>query len=64
MITTSRRQLLATPGLLALGGAIPAGCAFNPRCVSAGPRCLRERPELMAVGEGANACWLNAGGNA
>ncbi|MDR6758035.1 peptide/nickel transport system ATP-binding protein [Mycoplana sp. BE70] len=44
--------------------AIPAGCAFNPRCVSAGPRCLRERPELIAVGEGASACWLNAGGNA
>lgn len=43
--------------------AIPAGCAFNPRCVSAGPRCLRERPELIAVGEGASACWLNAGGN-
>ena len=27
MITTSRRQLLATTGLLALGGAIPAGCS-------------------------------------
>jgi peptide/nickel transport system ATP-binding protein len=44
--------------------AIPVGCAFNPRCVSAGPRCLRERPELIAVGDGANACWLNAGGTA
>ncbi|WP_426128746.1 ABC transporter ATP-binding protein [Pararhizobium sp. PWRC1-1] len=44
--------------------AIPAGCAFNPRCVSVGSRCLRERPELIAVGDGANACWLNAGGTA
>jgi peptide/nickel transport system ATP-binding protein len=44
--------------------AIPTGCAFNPRCRSAGPRCLNERPELIAVGEGANACWLNAGGTA
>ncbi|MDQ0322857.1 peptide/nickel transport system ATP-binding protein [Pararhizobium capsulatum DSM 1112] len=42
--------------------AIPSGCAFNPRCRSAGPRCLSERPELIAVGEGASACWLNAGG--
>jgi peptide/nickel transport system ATP-binding protein len=44
--------------------AIPTGCAFNPRCPSAGPRCRRERPELIAVGEGASACWLNAGGTA
>ena len=44
--------------------AIPTGCAFNPRCKSAGPRCLRERPELTAVGDGASACWLNAGGTA
>lgn len=44
--------------------AIPAGCAFNPRCVSVGARCLRERPELIAVGDGASACWLNAGGTA
>ncbi|WP_426237840.1 ABC transporter ATP-binding protein [Pararhizobium sp. DWP1-1-3] len=42
--------------------AIPAGCAFNPRCVSVGSRCLRQRPELIAIGDGASACWLNAGG--
>ncbi|KIV67146.1 Oligopeptide transport system permease protein OppB [Rhizobium sp. UR51a] len=44
--------------------AIPPGCAFNPRCGSAGPRCRRERPELETVGNGASACWLNAGGTA
>jgi peptide/nickel transport system ATP-binding protein len=44
--------------------AIPTGCAFNPRCVSAGSRCLRERPELVTFGDSANACWLNAGGTA
>lgn len=44
--------------------AIPTGCAFNPRCGSAGPRCRRERPDLIAVGDGASACWLNAGGTA
>ncbi len=42
--------------------AIPTGCAFNPRCRVAGPRCLNERPELVAAGDGASACWLNAGG--
>ncbi|BCH31087.1 dipeptide/oligopeptide/nickel ABC transporter ATP-binding protein [Mesorhizobium sp. L-8-10] len=44
--------------------AIPPGCAFNPRCGSAGSRCFRERPELMPVGTGASACWLNMGGTA
>ncbi|OWJ81177.1 ABC transporter ATP-binding protein [Haematobacter missouriensis] len=27
--------------------AIPEGCAFNPRCPDAGPRCRRERPPLI-----------------
>ncbi|MFK0166173.1 ABC transporter ATP-binding protein [Rhizobium sp. NPDC090279] len=44
--------------------AIPNGCAFNTRCKSAGPRCLRERPDLISVIDGASACWLNAGGTA
>ncbi|WP_343712617.1 ABC transporter ATP-binding protein [Inquilinus sp.] len=44
--------------------AIPPGCAFNPRCQSAGPRCRRERPEMSPAGQGASACWLNAGGTA
>lgn len=44
--------------------AIPPGCAFNPRCGLAGPRCRRERPELETVGNGASACRLNAGGTA
>ena len=44
--------------------AIPPGCAFNPRCKSVGPRCLKERPSLLPAGAGASACWLNAGGTA
>lgn len=47
--------------------AIPKGCAFNPRCKVAVPRCLQERPELNLVSQnsnlGASACWLNAGGS-
>lgn len=42
--------------------AIPSGCAFNPRCNSAGPRCSRELPELMPTPTGAAACWLQSGG--
>ncbi len=44
--------------------AIPDGCAFNPRCKMAGPRCRRERPELIFAGPSASACWLSAGGTA
>ena len=40
--------------------AIPAGCAFNPRCLKVMPRCRTERPELMPAGETRAACWLHA----
>ncbi|NHF74436.1 ABC transporter ATP-binding protein [Paracoccus xiamenensis] len=42
--------------------AIPQGCAFNPRCPMAGPRCRRDRPTLVPTGTGAAACWLHDGG--
>jgi len=38
--------------------AIPAGCAFNPRCPKAFGRCRQERPALESVGATAAACWL------
>ena len=37
---------------------IPAGCAFNPRCADAGPRCRRERPVLEPVAASRVACWI------
>ena len=42
--------------------AIPPGCAFNPRCNQAGPRCRRERPDMTATSTGAASCWLYQGG--
>lgn len=42
--------------------AIPTGCAFNPRCAAAGPRCRRDQPMLTPAGAGAAACWLHEGG--
>jgi peptide/nickel transport system ATP-binding protein len=38
---------------------IPQGCAFNPRCLRRGRRCLVERPELMPAGASRAACWLH-----
>lgn len=42
--------------------AIPPGCAFNPRCSEAGPRCPRDRPDLVPTQAGRAACWLYDGG--
>jgi peptide/nickel transport system ATP-binding protein len=39
--------------------AIPAGCAFHPRCDKAFDRCPRERPDLMPAGVSHAACWLH-----
>jgi peptide/nickel transport system ATP-binding protein len=38
--------------------AIPAGCAFNPRCPKVFERCHRERPELLPAGATLAACFL------
>lgn len=47
--------------------AIPAGCAFNPRCTrkgEIGARCTTERPSLMNAGKTQAACWLYSEGGA
>jgi len=41
--------------------AIPAGCAFNPRCPRVFDRCKVERPVLLPAGNALAACWLHAG---
>ncbi|QJR16174.1 ABC transporter ATP-binding protein [Usitatibacter palustris] len=40
--------------------AIPAGCAFNPRCPHVFDRCRVERPDLLPAGKTRAACWLLA----
>jgi len=39
--------------------AIPAGCAFNPRCTKVMDRCRVERPELQQLGTSQAACWVH-----
>jgi peptide/nickel transport system ATP-binding protein len=53
-------RLTQIPGTMPRLTAIPAGCAFHPRCPQAFARCRGERPERMAAGPCEAACWLVA----
>ena len=53
-----RERLMQIDGAMPRLNAIPAGCAFNPRCPRVVDRCRTERPDLLAVGATRAACWL------
>jgi peptide/nickel transport system ATP-binding protein len=53
-------RLAQIPGSMPRLTAIPAGCAFNPRCTHAFARCVAERPEPLPSATGRVACWLHA----
>ena len=57
-ITQDREYLNQIDGAMPRLNAIPAGCAFNPRCPKVFGRCRVERPELMNAGATRAACWL------
>jgi peptide/nickel transport system ATP-binding protein len=51
-------RLVQIPGAMPRLTAIPAGCAFHPRCPHAFAPCPAERPNLRPRGSGEVACWL------
>jgi peptide/nickel transport system ATP-binding protein len=59
-IGIERKKLVQIDGAMPRLNAIPPGCAFNPRCPRRFARCLAERPDPIAVGARAAACWLHA----
>jgi peptide/nickel transport system ATP-binding protein len=60
-VTARAPRLAQIPGSMPRLGAIPAGCAFHPRCDKAFDRCTVERPERMPAAPGCEAaCWLYA----
>ncbi|MFE0756001.1 ABC transporter ATP-binding protein [Inquilinus sp. NPDC058860] len=63
-VTGDDARLQQIPGAMPRLDAIPAGCAFNPRCTAAFDRCRKDRPELIGAGPGAAACWLVERGRA
>lgn len=60
-IHRSLSHLEQIPGSMPRLHAIPAGCAFNPRCKEVMPRCRVERPELITIKDRQVACWLHEG---
>ena len=52
-------RLYQIEGAMPRLAAIPAGCAFHPRCPHAQERCRTERPDLLPAGRGEAACWLH-----
>jgi peptide/nickel transport system ATP-binding protein len=57
---SSKTRLVQIDGAMPRLNAIPAGCAFNPRCPKRFARCTAERPALTRAGAGEAACWLHA----
>jgi peptide/nickel transport system ATP-binding protein len=57
-IVDERERLTQIDGAMPRLTAIPAGCAFHPRCPRVFERCRHERPELMGAGATRAACWL------
>jgi oligopeptide transport system ATP-binding protein len=53
-----KRQLFVIEGMPPHLAHLPKGCAFQPRCHYAIPRCSEERPELEQVGDNhLSACF-------
>ena len=58
-LTQDSPRLVQIPGAMPRLNAIPAGCAFNPRCSQVHDRCRTDRPAPRDLGEGRQvACWL------
>ena len=57
-MSQDRERLHQIDGAMPRLNAIPAGCAYNPRCERVVDRCYKDRPELMAAGATQAACWL------
>ena len=58
-MTQDRERLHQIDGAMPRLNAIPAGCAYNPRCPRVFARCLVERPDLLDAGATRAACWLH-----
>jgi peptide/nickel transport system ATP-binding protein len=63
-IHDDNERLAQIPGAMPRLTAIPAGCAFHPRCSHAFAPCASRRPLLEVEGGSQVACWLYANAEA
>ncbi len=63
-ISEERERLHQIDGSMPRLDAIPAGCAFHPRCPQAHERCHQAVPPLQSAGATQAACWLHSGASA
>ena len=59
-VAAAKSKLIQIEGAMPRLNSIPPGCAFNPRCPMRFARCVSSRPDAIAVGTRAAACWLHA----
>ncbi|MCD7058805.1 ABC transporter ATP-binding protein [Pelagibacterium xiamenense] len=57
-LSTDEDRLTQIPGAMPRLSAIPAGCAFNPRCPKVFDRCYHDRPDPLPHEDRRVACWL------
>lgn len=58
-MSIDRERLNQIDGAMPRLNAIPAGCAYNPRCPKVFDRCTVDQPDLLAAGATRAACWLH-----
>ena len=58
-LSGGQERLAAVEGQPPDPAALPAGCAFHPRCPQSHARCVEEAPPELAAGDGQiTRCWL------
>lgn len=64
LASAGQTRLRQIPGAMPRLGALPAGCAFHPRCTQAQPRCRENPAPGIAATGGRAACWFPLGHDA
>jgi len=58
LASQGQKRLRQIPGSMPRLGALPTGCAFNPRCEFAQDRCRQDPPPRLDTCDGRAACWF------
>lgn len=57
-MTEKRSRLSQIPGSMPRLAALPSGCTFHPRCVSANTICTEQAPSPKTEGGNTVSCWF------